>query len=683
MNAEFVSIDFETRSACPLKTHGVDVYAEHASTDVLCLAWAFGDGPVHVWKRGEDEAALAPLFSWVASGKPVRAWNAAFELALWHMMHKRQPTRWPALRIKQCFDPMAQARVLGFPGALGECALALGVTEQKDTRGSYLINRLSKPQKDWTFCEDAALHSEMADYCKQDVRAERAISQLLPALPPTERALWVLDRHINQRGVGIDLASVAKAMEVVDTEARSLSLRAATLTAGAVQALSEVQKLVAFLEAEGVSVEKLNKDAIRKLLARDDLTAVARELVTLRRLAAKTSTAKLKAMQRRACADATARGLLAYMGADTGRWAGRGIQTQNMPGAPDDDFDGTHVIEWLSAPNARAALGLWYGSPLDAVSFALRSLIQARAGKRFIVCDYANIEGRCLAWEAEEEWKLDAFREYDAGTGPDLYKLAYHKSFGVAIDAISKAQRQIGKVQELALGYQGGVGAFASMAANYGIHVVPTRADAPKDAKQVILESEADEIKNAWRDAHPNVVAFWYSLERAAMAAIREPGRAFKVGPVQYKVVKGAPGSFLLCRLPSGRHLAYPRPRIVKRDRWGTQRDVIECWGKDKKYRKPDGKFGRTKWGAWEPYGGLFAENITQAIARDLLAAAMLRLEARGYTVVMHVHDEIVCEVPHGFGSVQEMEAIMCELPAWATGLPVTAEGWEGVRYKK
>lgn len=286
-----------------------------------------------------------------------------------------------------------------------------------------------------------------------------------------------------------------------------------------------------------------------------------------------------------------------------------------------------------------------------------------------ISADYSNIEGRVLAWLAGEEWKLEAFRAFDNGTGHDLYKLAYGKSFGIDPATVTKQQRQLGKVQELALGYQGGVGAFRSMAANYGITVLEPGQEPPPGAKELLTEAQADEIKTAWRGAHPATVRFWYALEKAAIEAVRNPGTIQQYKAVAYKT----DSIWLKCRLPSGRVIAYAYPRIVEGN---FGRDQIAF----------DGVDGYTRqWSRQTLYGGLLAENVTQATARDILAEAIMRLEANSFAVVMHVHDEIVCEVVRSRSDecYPQFLKLMCELPAWASGLPVVADGWQAPRYRK
>lgn len=307
-------------------------------------------------------------------------------------------------------------------------------------------------------------------------------------------------------------------------------------------------------------------------------------------------------------------------------------------------------------------IDLTIGSPLAVISDCLRAMITAAPQHDLVAADFANIEGRVLAWLAGEEWKLEAFRAFDAGQGADLYKLAYARAYGLEPHDVTKDQRQVGKVMELALGYQGGVGAFQTMARGYGVR---------------ITDEQADEIKTRWREAHPQTKQFWRTLERSAIAAVEQPGRVTKAGRILFRKA----GSFLLARLPSGRSLCYPYPRTVeKRLPWNDENGE-PATGQALEY---DGVDPVTKaWGPTDTYGGKLAENVTQAVARDVLAAALLRLEQHGYAIVMHVHDEIVAEIPENQGSVEEMERIMEETPAWAEGLPIATEGWRGKRYRK
>lgn len=682
-------IDFETRSLVNLKKSTVDVYADSPTTEALCMSWGFNEDSVEIWVQGEP--LPAKVREHVEAGGEVKAHNAPFEWAVWNkIMTKRHG--WPELRIEQLYCSMAQCYAMALPASLDAACAALGLSIRKDAEGHRLMLQMSKPRRVKngviTWWEDDAKKARLYAYCKQDVEAERALSGHLRVLSAAERKLWLLDQKINQFGVHIDAPTVATAIETARKYRAKLDQKMCSVTLGIVGTCSQVKQLNEFAAMLGRPVPGLAKADIVELLKDNTLPPELRAALEIRQEAAKTSTAKLTAMLATIGEGNRARGLMQYHGASTGRWAGRKIQTQNMP----RPSFGRKVIEaGLPHIGNIEYLEMIYGKPLEYISSALRSMICAPAGYDYIVGDFAAIESRVLAWLSGQKDKLDIF----LGHGK-VYEHNAATIFAVEFDEVTKDQRQIGKVAELALGYQGGVGAFIQMARNYGLDVAqalesltannsPERVDAAyrnyKEWRKTHLDANisdnaglaAELIKLGWRDAAPKTVDYWKELEQAAAAAVRNPNTVYTAPKVKFV----CRGSFLWCQLPSGRVLCYPYPRLAAtKTPWGSE-------GVKLKYKTVNQT--TRKWGDVGTYGGKLAENITQAVSRDLLAECLTRLDRKGYALSMHVHDEIVVEVPETApeSELGKVEDIMCELPVWAEGLPMAAECWRGKRYRK
>ena len=658
--------DFETRSEVDLKEVGLDVYARHPSTDVWCFGWAREDESPHIWFPTQH---YDDLWEGGLEGITIVAHNAPFELAIWnHICVPRYG--WPPLRPERTRCTMAMAYAMALPGSLENASAALGLTQQKDMAGHRLMMQMSRPraiEPDGTvvWWDDFDKQMQLAEYCKQDVRTEQALCKRLLQLSESEQKIWELDYKINQRGVYIDRTAVTTAMWVVKKEVDRLNGEMQRVTNGEVCAATEVATMTKWIQSRGVPIEGLAKADVIDALKLDYVPEDVRKALLIRQEAGKTSTAKLHTMVTCLNDDHRARGLLQYHAAGTGRWGGRRIQVQNLPrpSVPHETIEQViDVLTRASIDEAHAMITACFDRPMTVISDCLRGMICAAPGHELMAADFANIEGRVLAWLAGEQWKLDAFAKYDRKEGEDIYKLTAAKIYSVPAKEVNKEQRQIGKVAELACGYQGGVGAFQTMAKTYRV---------------VVADVLADQIKTAWREAHPNIVKYWYSLEDAAVSAVRHPGSRFGTWTGDQRVEFLVKGSFLFCKLPSGRVLTYPYPKL---------KPIMTPWGEDKEqvhYMSVDGK--TKKWQETHTYGGKLAENVTQAVSRDILADAMLRVEAHGYPIVMHVHDEIVCEVltcgPNM--DLPLFEKCVAHVPAWASGLPIAVEGWRGVRYRK
>lgn len=684
-------IDFETRSVADLPRTGVHVYAADPSTYVWCMAYAFDDEPVELWTP--EDAFPARIAEHISAGGLIGAWNANFERTIWRDVQQAR-LGWPEVSLNQWRCTMVEAMALSLPGKLEDAADALGLATRKDMAGSRLMMQMSKPRRvsadGITWWDQPEKLERLYAYCKQDVVVERAVSAYLHRLSPFEQDLWFFDQQINDRGVFVDKEACRAASVVVREATAAADKEMRRVTGGEVSACSSVSQLIGWLRARGVSVESVAKAPLLDLLA-TDLPADARRALELRRDAAKTSTAKLGAMLTRRGADGRMRDNLQYHGAGTGRWSGRGAQLQNLPRpSKANEKRVVSIVDEMLATRSAAWLSVMYGSPLQAVSDAIRSLVTAGAGNVLMAADFSNIEGRGVAWLAGEEPKLKRFREFDAGKGPDIYLVTAASIYDVPI-ADAMPYRQVGKVAELACGYGGGAGAFAKMAEGYGLNlldVYPTVRDtASLDAIDAAEKAFADRghksgmrreawlaaelIKTAWREAHPRIVDLWRGLEDAAVAAMRHPGSATRYRGVSY----AKRGMFLYCRLPSNRVIAYPFARLEEKPvPWGGTRASVVY--------KAINQYTR-KWEDKSFYGGLASENITQAFARDIMAESMLRVEAAGYPVVLTVHDEIVAEVKAGEKCYAEFERLMAIVPEWADGLPIAVAGWEGKRYRK
>lgn len=695
-----IHIDFETRSTVDLKKTGVHVYAEHPTTDVLCCAYAIDDGPVVLWEPAGTQGYADDLLEAVRRGGLVYAHNAAFEIEIWNnVMVSRYG--WPPLPVEQTRCTMAMAYSMSLPGALENVAPALGVDAKKDDKGHRIMLQLCKPRsyaEDGTpvWWDDPDKCERLYEYCRQDVEVERAVEKRMLPLSDREQKVWQWDQQVNARGIHVDIPSIEAADKIVAAQKDAYNEEIRTVTNNAVSTCQAVAQIADWLVYKGVPVPNgVSKPEIVEMLKIDDLPPDVARALTLRQEAGKSSTAKLTAMLHGAGDDHRVRGTMQYHAAGTGRWGGRRIQPQNYPRQKMSEADIEAVFEIFNSvepETARRQIDMFYGPPMQVVSECLRTFITAGPGNELIGGDFSNIEGRMLAWLAGEEWKLEAFRDFDAGRGHDIYTLTAALILGKRPEDVTKEERQAyGKVPELALGFGGGVGAFNSMAAVYGVDMAANYDTiceaAPSDAEYALDAYEergqgdkrywvaSEVVKLGWRKRHVAIVPYWGDLEEAACNATLNPGHVYTAGPSGRVIKYVISGSFLWCRLPSGRVLCYPYPQIKPvKTPWGATKESLTYMGVDQQTRK---------WVRQKTYGGKLSENVTQAAARDVLVDGMGRVEVAGYPVVMHVHDEAVCELEAGTGSTDEFSHLMSINSPWCAGLPIAVDAWRGQRYTK
>lgn len=654
-----VSLDFETRSTIDLKTAGSTRYAKHPTTDVWCACFYVPElDDIVVWRPGMPHGVLAEL----AANPDVifRAWNAAFERRIWReIMVKRYG--FPDIPLERWRCTAAEAAACALPRKLESAARVLGAAQQKDDAGHRLMLRMAKPRRflpdgtpEWWDTPDRV--ERLISYCMQDVRTEMAVKRQVRDLTDYELRVYQLDQRINDRGVMLDrqlaLAVQALAGEAVDRA----NVELAEVTAGRVTGVTKREDIVSFLCSEGAETETINKDAVRALLASDQLTEAARRVLELRAEAGKSSVSKVNKMFSCVCDDDRMRDLLLYHGAGTGRWAGRLIQPQNLPARSKALGNTFKAAPWIEPVLGDEFDLIDLSHPvLEVLAMMLRPCLKAAPGHKFIGADFSAIEARVIAWLAGEQWLLDAF-----ANGKDAYRLMASDIYRIPADTIAKDsfERDMGKRVILGCGFGMGWKKFILTCAKDDVFIED------KVAKQII---------DTYREKNQRIVAFWRELERAAVNAVKAPGEKFYAAGG--KLIFTKRGDYLWIALPGRtRALAYYKPRIVeKMTPWGTKQDAVRFWGENDK----------RQWVQMDLYGGLLAENVTQAIARDLMVEAMFRLEDAGYSIILSIHDELLAEVLDNFGSVEAFLQLMGVIPAWAHGCPVAATGWTGPRFQK
>lgn len=701
-------IDLESRSTVELREANVYIYASHKDTSIWCAAWAFDDDEPVLWWPGDE--CPDEIREHVESGGLIAAFNANFERIMWREILGPR-FGWPVPTTRQYRCVMVKCLAMALPGKLENAAPALGLDIVKDAAGGRVMMQLAKPRRPrkgeapglywWT---DSDKIVRLGEYCKTDVRVEQAIDARTLPLSPAEQELWYIDCEANDKGVYIDDVLCNAAEKVVTAAQKRLDAELAKITDHAVSAVSNTGQLTAWLRSKGLDIPGVAKDVIEELLVRDDLAPDVYRAIEIRAEGGKSSVSKLDAMMTRRQVDGRMRGNTQFHGAATGRDAGRGAQLYNLP-RPSEEFEDTDkqtLVEAVLESKDDTLIEALYGNALTVVADCIRSVITAGPGNELMAADYESIESVVNAWLAGEQSKLRAFEAYFEGRGPKIYNVVAADVYNVRPDQIDKKSQQymVGKVTELSMGFGGGPGAFAKMAKNYKLDIAAANASVVRSASPENIEKAAkgwetrgcksgmseirwitaELVKLAWRDRNPAVVQYWKHLEQAAIEAVLNPGKQCTAGvtaKIDYKRV----GSFLFCRLPSKRALCYPFPKIVK-TKMPWKNDNGEDAYKDALIYKGIKGVAR-KWQEQSFYGGLADENVTQATARDCMVEGMLEARRKGYPHVLTIYDEVIAEVPKGYGSLDEFSAALTKGAPWMAGLPIAASGFRAHRYKK
>ena len=703
---------------------GTPVYAAHPSTRVVCLYYDLKDGKGN---RGWIPGTPTPvdLLNHIANMKPIEAWNITFEWYIWNMICVRQ-FGWPPLELDQCYCAMAKSRRHSMPGGLDNCSKVLG-SPQKDKEGTRLINKLSRPVTAtksrplpyWDFTNAWDDYLKFYSYCADDVRAEDGAAALIPDLTHYERQTWLTDQRINARGVRVDMVALHAMQRIMTEMFKQYVAELRALTNGIVESASCVAALGEWLANQGVFMEDMKADTVDekleelKALGWNDDNCPPHRALRIRSILSSANIKKIPTLLLQVSSDGRLRDQYSYCGADrTGRWSAGGVQLQNItakgPKSAQCEGCGKYfnplgnacprcgsqmfhkMNDWTVEAvmdakqdiinNDLAFVEFIWGDPADVLCGCLRGLFIAKEGSRFVCCDFSAIEAVIAACLSRCQWRIDVFN-----THGKIYEMSASKITGTPLEEYfaykeangfdHKDRKKIGKVAELASAYAGWIGAWR----NFGAE------GTDEELKEHIL---------AWRDASPEIVYMWggqfiqtgpkpwnarpelFGLEGMAIKAILDPGTVYTYIDIQYHVHQ----DILYCRLPSGRFLTYHRPRLIDGDdklkRGPCYKILFEGWNSNSQK-------GAIGWHILETYGGRLFENICQAVGADIQAEALVRLESRGYPIVMHTHDEGIGEMQYGTGSIDEMCAIMAERPEWCQWWPIKAAGWEHEVYQK
>lgn len=641
-----LAIDLETYSEIDIQGCGNYRYTEDHSFEILLFAYSVNEEETYIIDLAQGEVIPENIVDMILDETVIKtAFNANFERTCLskYLGVQLRPESWRCTAV--------QSAILALPATLEGVGMVLGLDKKKMTEGKELIKYFCCPVKA-TKVNGGRTRNMPSDapekwllfkkYCVRDVDVEKLIRQKLTKfpIPDHEQELYCMDQRIADRGIMVDMTLVNHAVECDEQYKERALKRAVAITS--LDNPNSVTQLRAWLSEHGVKTDSLAKDTVKELV--DSTDGVVKEMLQIRLETSKTSVKKYEAIQKAVCKSSRVKGLLKFYGANrTGRFAGKLVQIHNLPKNFLPDIE---LAREILCEGGYEELEMLFSNVPNTLSELIRTAFIAKPGCRFIVSDFSAIEARVLAWLANEEWRIQAFEE-----GADIYCKSASVMFHCTVEKNGENGhlRSKGKISELALGYGGSVGALTAMGA----------------LQMGLTEDELPDLVSTWRNANTNITAFWWKIDEAAIQVIKEK-TSIRIGKVTLFYKSG----MMFISLPSGRNLAYVKPKIGI-NKFGRESITYEGIGESR------------KWMRMESYGPKICENITQAVARDILCESMLRIEKAGFDIVCHVHDEVVLEVPNGVSSVEEINQIMSVAPEWADGLPLAAAGFESPFYKK
>jgi len=662
---DFIDIDFETRSKADIKKVGAYRYADDDSTEILLLRISYDQETTEGWRIGDPPPKK--LFKRLKKKNTrIRAFNSFFEYSIWNLVGARK-LGWPEMSIEKFYDVMADSCQKCFAANLEGAAEQMELVVQKDNRGKNLIQKFSKPSRrnghEWNQPDDFPIEfQEFDEYCEVDVLTQIGIAEFTGTLTRFEHMVFLLTEKMNARGLPIDIDMAEGALDLVEYATDRANEEARKITKDAFNSVTQRDAVMNWLEDNGCPMPNMQAKTIERMLKnpKKKIRKKARRILELRAAVSKTSTSKYSAALMRVGKDNRVHEIVKYHIAKTGRHGGRGLQIQNFARPTLGKWVDYEYIAELITNRDFETLEMLYGEVMNVLSSALRSMICAPDGKKFVCADYAQIEARIVFWFADEQQALNIFRE-----GGDIYCDMAIDVYKRPITKANDFERFIGKQCILGLGFGMGASKF--------------KGDLFEKGDVVVEASFATEVVNLYRKKYKKVKNMWKEVSDAAMDAVEHPNRKFYCCDKKIHYVYDEESEFLYCVLPSGRRLHYYRPIIKYVDppkSWNTDDMIPQLT-----FMGIDGY--TKKWTRLRTYGGSLVENFVQAAARDIMCYGMLEAENEGYEQIFLVHDESVALVDEDFGSYQEYEKVLSRTPDWAKGIPVVAEGWEGKRYRK